>query len=403
MNDPDENDRDENDPDDRPRSRRATLALYALALAILALGVIVRVRRHRAAVEPRFDWLVLVVMPYDNDLDHCADPIVEALTRGVQRGDGRARVAVAVLADRARTDRLTESLVTRHETARWTLGDDDSASVANVEGFFDRMSRRAPARRHVVVFLDHGGAVDQLGVDHHPAPARSEAWLPAAATGEALRRWRARTRADVALLFLQQCGRGSIEVALAFRRVADVVLASQTYVGSCNTYYEPLIDRLRTGPSLAPREVGSTIMAEDEHYTTYAMYDGRALEGWPARADALVSALRAANVSPSGALRAIEPTFVADEQESLDLLAAAERLAAPRGADAVREASAFSQWVRGSLVLGQRRRGAGPAAASWSGVSTVIPRQGATDAVRALPGWAGTRWIEWTELARSER
>ncbi len=389
------------------RARRTTIALYALAAALLVVGVMVRWRRSAVPVAHRYDWLVLVVMPYDNDLDRCADPIVDALSRGVQHGDQRERVAVAVLADRAGTDRLTESLITRHKTERWTLSDDDSASVANVEGFFDRMTRRAPAQRHIIVFLDHGGAVDELGVDHRPARQGSERWLSASATGAALRRWRGRARADVPLLFLQQCGRGSIEVALAFEGVSDAILASQTYVGSCNTYYEPLVDRLRERATLRAREIGATIMSNDRDYTVYSLLDSAALAQWPARSNALVAALQASAhdghaVAPSGALRAVTPTFVAGDEESLDLLEAANRLALTRGEPAIQAANAFTQWVSSSLVIGQRQRGAAGSRA-WSGVSTVVPNASAIASVRELPGWRGTRWSELTALARSER
>ncbi|MFO0557673.1 MAG: clostripain-related cysteine peptidase [Polyangiales bacterium] len=389
-----------------PPARRTTLSLYALALALLALGVVVRIHRRNTAEDRRLDWLVLVVMPYDNDLDRCADPIMDALTRGVQRGDGRERVAVAVLTDRAATHRLTESLITRHRTERWTLEDDDSASARNVEQFVRRMTGRAPARRHIIVFLDHGGTVDQLGVDHHPSSREGERWLSASATAEALRRWKSASRADVPLLFLQQCGRGSIEVALAFRQVADGILASQTYVGSCNTYYEPLIAALRARPSLTTREIGETIMREDRDYTVYSLLSSRALDEWPARANALVSALRTANRPPSGALHTMNTTFVADGEESIDLVDAVQRLAATRGPSAQSAATSFNRWVSESLVLAQRRRGAAFRAQGWrewSGVSTVLPPTHAMSSARSLPGWSATRWIEFTELARSER
>jgi hypothetical protein len=406
MSDNDPHAMDEPDLERASRARRTSLSLYALALALLALGVIVRIHRRNNEEDRRLDWLVLVVMPYDNDLDRCADPIMDALTRGVQRGDGRERVAVAVLTDRAATHRLTESLITRHKTERWTLDDDDSARARNVEQFVRRMTERAPARRHVIVFLDHGGTVDQLGVDQHPSPREGERWLSASATGEALRRWRRERRAEVPLLFLQQCGRGSIEVALAFRQVADVILASQTYVGSCNTYYEPLIAALRASPSLSAREVSETIMSEDRDYTAYSTLSSQALDEWPLRANSLVAALRSSNAAPSASLRAMSPTFVTDGEESIDLVDAVQRLAATRGAPAQAEAERFNRWVRESLVIAQRRRGEAFRAQGWrdwSGVSTVLPPSHAMSSVRSLPGWSATRWIEFTELARSER
>lgn len=388
------------------RARRTTLALYVVALALLLVAVVDRLRRTQSPPAPRYDWLVFVVMPYDNDLDRCGDSITDALTRGVQSGDARDRVAVAVLTDRSRTERLTESLITRQQTERWTLDDDDSANARNVEQFVQRMSRRAPARRHLVVFLDHGGAVDELGVDHHPGPGRGESWLSASATGEALRRWRSERRAEVPLLFLQQCGRGSIEVALAFRGVADGVLASQTYVGSCNTYYEPLVRELRADPALGARQIAERIMSDDRDYTVYSLLDARALDQWPARANALVAALAQANTPPSGALSSMNTTFVSDGEESLDLVDAVTKLASSRGPSAIAEANAFNRWVRESLVLSQRQRGAAFRAQGWrewSGVSTVVPPASELRRASALPGWTGTRWSEFTALARAER
>lgn len=389
--------------------------LYALALALLALAVVVRFVRARRAVEPRYDWLVLYVMPYDNDLDRCAEPIREGLERGVRIGNsGSDRVAVAILEDRQARGGLRESLITRTRTERWSVDTEDSADPRQIEGFIERMRRRAPARRHVIVLLDHGGAVDQIGLDEHPSRGESGSrWLSAEQTGATLRRWRASARADVPLLFLQQCGRGAIETLYAMRGTADMIVASQTYVGSCNTYYEPFVQRLRRSATLSAREVGWTIMDNDQDYTTYSLYDRRALEEWPARARALANAFSRAttNQSPTAlpttpALRAVNPSFISSDEEYLDLVDVARRLAATRGPEAVREAETMERWVRTRLVLDQRQRGRAfrpNGWTSWSGVSTAVPFASAMDSVGRLPGWAGNEWLSVSRVARRER
>lgn len=384
---------------------------------LLVLGVVVRlVRARRAAHEPRYDWLVLYVMPYDNDLDRCAEPIREGLERGLRAGAGSDRVAIAVLEDRAERTGLRESLMTRARTERWTIDSEDSADPTQLAGFIERMRRRAPAKRQVIVLLDHGGAVDQIGLDERPSRTHTGSrWLSAERTGDALRQWRTRDATEVPLLFLQQCGRGAIETLYALRGTADAIVASQTYVGSCNTYYEPFVQRLRRSATLSARELGWTIMHHDQDYTTYSLYDGRALEEWPARATALARALGTStaheiNVTDNSqrvrALRAVNPSFISDHEEYLDLVDLARKLGAARGGGAAREASNLERWVRTRLVIDQRQRGRAfrpDGWTSWAGVSTAVPFEASLASVARLPGWASSEWLSVTRLARRER
>jgi hypothetical protein len=407
------------DPRERARaSVRDARRLYALALVLMVLGVVVRWLRGRAEAAPRYDWLVLYVMPYDNDLDRCAQPIRAALERGLRAGEGSDRVAVAILEDRVDRGGLRESLVTRGQTERWSIASEDSADPAQVLGFVERMRRRAPARRHVIVLLDHGGSVDDIGLDERPSrtlTATGGRWLSAERVGEGLRRWRARDKTDVPVLFLQQCGRGAIETLYALRGAADTIVASQTYVGSCNTYYEPFVQRLRRSAALTPREVAWSIMDNDQDYTTYSLYDGRALEEWPARATALARAL-AVNATQEinsidesqrvHALREVNQSFISSDEEYLDLVDVARRLAATRGQEAQREAERMERWVRTRLVMDQRQRGNAfrpNGWRSWSGVSTAVPFEPSMSAAARLPGWAFGEWISVSRMARRAR
>ncbi len=375
-----------------PLGRRCVALVVCAALALaLAAG-----RWWRA--RPQHDWLFVYVMAYDNDLDRCTAPITEALARGQRAHDN---VAVAILADGRARDGLRRTLLTREGERVERLATEDITDARVLRDFLAWAAAGARARRQVVVFLDHGGALDQMGYDAHTRrEGEREGWISARASGEALRAWRREGR-DVPMVFLQQCGRASVEGLQNFRGAADAVLASQRSVGACNTYYETLLAAASRRPDASPRLLARAVMDSDRHYATYALLRGSALDAWRRESDALVSALLdgPAPAPTPDAMRAVSPCFAHGLERNYDLLQTVHAAAAGRGDVAARAVARFDAWVRAELVMEHRRRPHAPEAAGWCGVSMHVPALGPfLELYRAQPAYREGRWAE---LARA--
>ncbi len=377
-----------------PSRRSIALRLAAVTVAGVTSG-----RVARALLAPPYDWHFVYVMPYDNDLDRCTAPITEALQRAAEH----PRVAVTVLSDGVARDGLRVRLITHDARRERRIRSEDSADPAQVSALLDGAVSEARARRYVVVFLDHGGMLDQMGYDERlgfdASANTTPRWLSARAVGDVLRAWMRRHRLDaraVPLVFLQQCGRASIEALSNLRATSEAVLASQREVGTCNTYYASLLDYAAAHPDASPRELSRVVARADLNYRSYTLVRTAALDRWTPLARALSDALLDGPSPPDGgALSSLRPCFSAGMEQNYDLLQVTGALASGRGPAVTRAASDMDRWVRSELVMEHLRRGDDRASAGWCGVSTMVP---------ALQGWFAfyprqvayrdTRWSE---------
>ena|GEM_PF-2024948 len=379
---------------------RALLALLLAALFIAACAT-----RRAPPAPPRYDWHFLYVMPYDNDLDRCAAPITAALRRGAQR----PHVAVSILYDGVARDGLHRLHLTARGARETPVDTEDSADPAQVAAFLEAATREAPARRYVLVFLDHGGALDQMGYDERaqrsaPGDAGHETrWLSARALGDVVRAWMRGHRlgpAEVPLVFFQQCGRASIEALLNFRGTGEGLLASQRPMAACNTYYEPLLEFAAAHPEASPTALAVAISRSDAQHRSVTLVRTAALDGWSARADALAAALLDRPDAPThDAVAALPACFSYGLESNYDLLDVTRAAAVGRGPAATAAAAQMERWVRDELVAVHLRRDGDVEAAGWCGVATHVPSFAPMlDLYRLQPAYRESRW---DDLARA--
>jgi cysteine peptidase C11 family protein len=284
-------------------------------------------------------------MSYDNDLTHCGPVILDALKRGVEG----TSLAVTVLVDDAFGDRLVRHVFTSGRHRKKALATDDSTSSAVVEDYLSGVVEELPAERYAVVFLNHGGRVDEMCLDEQPGRGRGPGWLSASGVGDVLRRVRTRMPGRFELLFLQQCARASVDNLYNMRDTAAWVMGSQVKVGAPNTYYEPVLRWLDRHPSSSGLALGRQVMRHDRHYRTYVCVDGRRIAELPDQlsrvADRLIGRSRRSLLFP----RRPQPCFeYAGERnyDLLELLGAAFR----RNRRSLEGFKTFDEWVRTELI-----------------------------------------------------
>lgn len=312
-------------------------------------------------------WVLIYYMSYDNNLDPLAAPILDGLQRGVA-GSG---LVVTVLVDDRDRRGLKRYAITGRGTEVERLATDDSSSTATFAAYLDWARNRYPADRYAVVFLDHGGRLDQMCLDDWPGEGRDAAWLSARAVADALREFRKALDGVLELLFLQQCGRGSIENLYNFRDTARVVLASQENVGAPNTYYEPTLKWLAAHPASEPAALARQIMASDEHYSSYVAVAGAALSELPRRLAPVVDALAGrtgAQRLPAG----LQPSFSNQGEQNFDLFEWLES-ACSASSVPVEPLRQFQAWVEGALIVALSTDGPKSRGRNLSGLSLFVP------------------------------
>lgn len=385
---------------------------FSVIAVVLGLASTATAAPITAKKPPIRQWTWLYVMSYDNNLDGCTEQITNGLRAGIQTD----QVAVAILSDRpdsAGLHRLGFSKTTR---AASRLTTDDITDPKVITDFFAWATATFPARHYAVVFLDHGGRLDQMCADEHAGPRGDQTgWLSARAMAAALTKWSStRTVGRVELLFLQQCGRGSIENLYQFRGSAAYLMASQTNVGACNTYYANAVSlsgATSTANAVDGAALAKRIMAADRHYTSYVLVRGSALQTAPkllgAVANELLAVPKKRFVRPPHS--AIRPCFGDPRGEvNYDMIAYLRALYAVNHLPQTAAMLALSKWQTDQLIVSHQFRNVAQGTAlknSWFGISMHVPRSTrALAPYSRLPLYQSSAWHRLADrLATAER
>jgi hypothetical protein len=312
----------------------------AALCAIASLFLPAAARAEGSGAEKTYDWGVAYYMSYDNNLESCGRTIIDAIRRGVASD----RAVAAVQADFSDPGGMRRLAITAGGIEETRIPREDSASEDAAIEYLAWFVKTFPCKRYVFTFLDHGGTLDAMCYDERPGPG-GRTWMSGRVLGEKLRAFRAGVAGRVELLFLQQCGRGSLENLYSFRGTAEFVMSSPVPVGAPNTYYAALHRWLGEGPEASGAEVAARIAAADRDYTVYTCARGEKLAELPARLDAAIALLLEKDALVAGPeLPAIHPVG----EPIVDAAAYLRGLAAANGAGEA-EVAAFFAWVRSDL------------------------------------------------------
>ena len=271
---------------------------------------------ERVQLAPKHDWVVVYYMSYDNNLEDCGPVILDGLEKGVKGSN----VVVTVLSDDTDKNGLKRYTIKSEGRTKEVLKTDNSASEGVLSDYLAWVANTYPAQHYAVVFLNHGGRLDEMCLDERPGENLEKRWLSARLVGPLLRKFRKQATGEVELLFLQQCGRGSIENMYNFRDTAGAVMASQTNVGAPNTYYETTLKWLAKQQNPSGQALARQIMSSDEHFSNYVCVDGVALAELPTRLEPVIETLLGDAGSNLTAVTDREPCYRHEGETTYDLL-----------------------------------------------------------------------------------
>ncbi|MBI3831127.1 MAG: hypothetical protein HY291_16530 [Planctomycetes bacterium] len=300
-----------------------------------------------AETAPEQEWGFALYLPYDNDLAPAAELILKDL-----RETPHKNTALAAQVDLPGPGGMARHDFTASGEALKTLPSDDSASADQAATFFEWFVRTHPCKAYVFAVLGHGGKLDEACLDTQPA----EKWMSGQALGHKLRELRERTKADVRLLFLQQCGRASLENLYGYRGAADCLLASPVNVGSPNTYYKSLLAWLERTSADASSAVanpndGAAVAAQiaeaDRHYLVYACVKSSALMELPQRLNTALKPILEKDVLAG--IPAQQRVYLCDGEACRDARTCLTALAKANGTE--KEMAEFWEWAERKLCV----------------------------------------------------
>jgi hypothetical protein len=385
-------------------------------IGVLLLSAFLGQMDTAAAAEPSTAWSIVYVMSYDNNLESAALPIVSGLQDGLDRLDAADAPHVNLLVDlRDKKGLFRLVLKPKQEREILPLATEQSASEAELQKHLEWSLATYPAKKMAIVFLDHGGALEQMNYDENPGTSKGKNWMSGRDVGPMLKAFREKARvagSDVELLFLQQCGRGSIENLYNFRDAARAILASETIVGAPNTYYSKTIRWMGGHPEGDGFALGGKIMDTDRDFRSYALVDGKEIGQLPSHLNPFLQEMM--NEGAKRAPKDLNPVYEAlspdgkSAENNYDLLQYLHALASTNAASDMANIAlfAFETWMKKSLV---RRHAVGPqddgTAVHWSGLSIHVPNDyQIPSCYKTLPRYLNSDLDEmWGVLRKAKR
>jgi hypothetical protein len=213
-------------------------------------------------------WLLVYVMPYDNDLS-----LHEAYVEGeLQKYHGDTEVALIKALPESTV--LECSLRSASDSLFWTI-DQTSITKEALTSFLLRTASWSKADQSAVFFLDHGGNENQLGLDLQPA----EHWLGVDEAASACQVFSKRCEAKLELIHLQVCSKAHLDALYEFGRCTPFILASAFPLGAPNHYYQGMFADLNAGNVRSGEELAGSILLNErsDMFLSLSLFDTEVL------------------------------------------------------------------------------------------------------------------------------
>ena len=203
-------------------------------------------------------------------------------------------------------------------------------------------------------------------------PFDSGKWLRASEAAKVVAGFNQKTDRRVRLLFLQQCGRATIQNLYNFADAAEYTMASPLVVGAPNTYYTKTIASAAQDPNITGEVLAATIMQEDEHYTLYTLINNEQLKRLPEKlAPVLKSFGRASELNRP---ESCPHLFEYESEKFYDLKSYFYALNAANDNIAGKELDSFFDWCKDSLIVSKAVREPESTVESfYCGLSIYVP------------------------------
>ncbi len=355
--------------------KNITLSLFIFSLTLLLAAGFLSLKTKK------YDWLFIYYMSYDNNLDKYSDKILNDLARGITNN----KIAVVTQADfiddhgMKRIELYKTLLGTKRKET--TFKSEDSADPNELKKYLDWVRESWKAENYCVVFLNHGGLLNNMCLDERPFHDRKEnakfpsgKWLPASEVGKILAEFNRNIEGKVRLLFLQQCARASIQNLYNFTGTSEYIMASPVEVGAPNTYYTQTLKVVAKDPNITGDKIAKTIMLEDKDYTIYTLVDSNELEKLPEKLSPVLEVFNREKSLKSPEVCA--PLFKYEDEKFYDIKSYLHALSLANNNIADSELNTFFDWVENHLIKAKQinTNPQKPLDKSWrSGLSIYIP------------------------------
>jgi len=210
-----------------------------------------KAKNQRLSVE----WLFIYYMPYDNNLSNLGDDIIEMIRKGTSEN-----VGATVLSDfKEKNGIFKYQIVNKKIKTTRNTEREDSGDIQCFDDYLSWVKNTINFENYVIVILNHGGKLDEIGLDEYP----KESYLKIDKIANSIKFFSQSLQKIPELLFLQVCAKGALSTSLEFQKCSKYTMYSQTILGAPNYYYEGVLKKVGEDKNLTGQEIGELIAKED--------------------------------------------------------------------------------------------------------------------------------------------
>lgn len=243
-----------------------------------------------------YEWVFLYWMPYDNNLSSFGNSIITMLKSGVVSNN----IAVAVQYDLSNSKKLERKIITQNRVASQRLDTGDSANEQVFSDYLNWAKSQFQSKRWVVIFLGHGGALDEISPDENPIPGlkMKTKWMNISRVSKVLNQFNQAINGRIELLFFQNCDKGTIEANYVMKDIANYTLSSQLTLGAPNYYYEKTLKFIGRQPNLHGGQLAEVIMnfETSNMYHSYTVTNNSKLRELSTKLNPLINSILSSDI-----------------------------------------------------------------------------------------------------------
>lgn len=244
-----------------------------------------------------YDWIILYWMPYDNNLSGFGLPIIKMLAKGVKDDN----ILVLVQSDFSFDKQLSRRVIKKDSVDVQLVDTGDSASEKVFAEYLSWAQSQFKGKKWAVVFLGHGGHLDEISPDDNPQPGltTNTKWMDYKKLKNVIYEFNQKVNNNLELLFFQNCYKGTLETHYTFQDVSKYTLSSQLLLGAPNSYYESLLNFLGKHPQIDGGQLANKIMEfeSDDMYNSYTVTNNSYIKQLPKVLNPLIDAIIASKPS----------------------------------------------------------------------------------------------------------
>lgn len=211
---------------------------------------------------PLKKWLFIYYMPYDNNLSKEGELILNE----IKTSELGSEIAVSFQCDFQDSTGMSRYYFTSDTIISEKIEEEKSSEPKVFKSYLKWVELQGKFEKCVIVFLNHGGALNEIGLDEYP----DHKYQKTENLNEIIQAFNKRNKILPELIFFQVCAKGVLEPLYEMRKCSRYTLCSQNILGAPNYYYKNFFQWMNEASNVTGEDIAAQIAISDRKDMFYS-------------------------------------------------------------------------------------------------------------------------------------